>query len=212
MPGMVGMRDRAPGSATDAALDYRAGLARMMDDQAMYLRLLTRFHLDYRDKVLDLRDALAAGELPLAQRIAHTLKGAAAMIEARRLRRLATEVEHGLRAATGVEPQLVERLGRELERVMLELDRLLEQPAELAEDTAARVVAAADMTRLYEMLDTGDCAAQDFVEEQFAGLRILLGATRAAELQAAMAAFDFEKALRLLRPVPWPGRRPQSTG
>ena len=202
---MVGMRGRAPGSATDAALDYRAGLARMMNDQAMHLRVLTRFHLDYRDKVLDLRDALAAGELPLAQRIAHTLKGAAAMIEARRLRRLATEVEHGLRAATGVEPQLVERLGRELERVMLELDLLLEQPAELAEDTAARVVAAADMTRLYEMLDTGDSAAQDFVEEQFAGLRILLGATRAAELQAAMAAFDFDKALLLLLPCPGRG-------
>lgn len=199
------MRDRARGSAPEAALDYRAGLARMMDDQAMYLRVLTRFHLDYRDKVLDLRDALAAGELPLAQRIAHTLKGAAAMIEARRLRQLAAEVEHGLRAATGVEPQLVERLGRELERVMLELDLLLEQPAQLTEGIATRVVAAADMARLCEMLDTGDSAAQDFVEEQFAGLRILLGATRAAELQAAMAAFDFEKALQLLRPCPGRG-------
>ena len=183
-----------------AAIDHAAGLDRVMGDQAMYLRILGRFRSDYRDKATRLRAALDGGDLPLAQRIAHTLKGAAAMIEARRLRRLATEVEHAMRSGVGADPRLVERLGRELERVMLELDLLLEQPAELTEGIAARVVAEADMARLCEMLDTGDSAAQDFVEEPFAGLRILLGVTRAAELQAAMAAFDFERALHLLRP------------
>ena len=209
--GIAGVRERAH-TTDEAALDYRAGLARLMGDQAMYLRVLTRFHLDYRDKVVHLADALAAGDLPLAQRIAHTLKGAAAMIEARQLRQLATEVEHALRAATSVDARLVERLGTELERVMTQLDVLLEPPAELAAGTATRVVAEADMARLCEMLDTGDSAAQDLVEEQFAGLRILLGMARAAELQAAMAAFDFEQALHLLRPGAGTGRSLVTSG
>ncbi|UVW28562.1 Hpt domain-containing protein [Massilia sp. H6] len=203
---MPGTPDGAQTSVEDSALDYRAGLARLMGDQAMYLRVLTRFHLDYRGMVLGLHDALAAGDLLLAQRLAHTLKGAAAMIEARRLRQLAHQVEHGMRAGSGVDPQLLACLGRELERVMAELDLLLEQPAELAQAVATRVFAEADMTHLCELLDTGDSAAQDFVEDQFAGLRIVLGMKRAAELQAAMAAFDFDKALQLLRPDAHAGR------
>ena len=194
-----GLRDRALETAPDDALDYRAGLERLMGDQAMYLRVLTRFHLDYHDNVARLRAAIGAGDLPLAQRIAHTLKGAAAMIEARRLRQLAAEVEHALRSGAGADPRLVERLGKELARVIAQLDVLLQAPAQPA-GAAGEAVAEADMARLCELLDTGDSAAQEFVEEQFGGLRTLLGKARATELQAAIAAFDFERALHLLRP------------
>lgn len=205
-------RNQAVADAQGPALDYRAGLERLMGDQAMYLRVLTRFHLDYRDNAARLREALGAGDLPLAQRIAHTLNGAAAMIEARPLRRLAADVEQELRAGAGADPRLVEHLGRELARVMAQLDALLQCPAQagteavtepeegLEEAPLDAPVSGSDMARLCEMLDTGDSAAQDFIEEQGGGLRTLLGAARMTELQAAMAAFDFEEALHVLRP------------
>ena len=197
-----------PIGAPDAALDYRAGLERVLGDQAMYLRVLTRFHLDYHDSVARLRAATGAGDLALAQRIAHTLKGAAAMVEARCLRQLATDVEQALRSSAGADPLLVESLENELARVMAQLGVLLRAPGEPAEAAAAAAHAAmteADMARLCEMLDTGDSAAHDLVEEQAGGLRALLGKARATQLQAAMAAFDFERALHLLRPDEFSG-------
>ncbi len=210
--GAPGLRDPALADAPVPSLDYRAGLERLMGDQAMYLRVLTRFHLDYRDIAPRLREALRAGDLSLAQRIAHTLKGAAAMIEAPHLRQLAADVEQAVRANAGADPRLVDRLARELARVMAQLDALLQCPAPAGAEAVTETGAGVgdepaggprigpDLARLCEMLDTGDSAALDFIEEQGGGLRTLLGAARMTQLQAAMAAFDFEEALQVLRP------------
>ncbi|MFC0253545.1 Hpt domain-containing protein [Massilia consociata] len=193
-----------PEAAHEPPLDCCAGLERVMGDQAMYLRILTRFRLDYCDNVARLRAALDAGDTALAQRIAHTLKGAAAMIEARPLRALAADVEQGLRANGRVHPQLVDRLEGELARVMTQLDALLPAPAAPRPPRdvapAARVAAEAVIARLCELLDIGDSAALNLIAEQDACLLALLGAERMAELESAAARFDFERALQVLRP------------
>lgn len=203
----------APGLPAPA-LDYRAGLERLMGDQAMYKRVLARFHIDYRDIAARLRAALAGGDLLLAQRIAHTLKGAAAMIEARLLRQLAADVEHALRTGAGVDPRLLACLERELARVMAQLDALLPCPAqkEPGPDAAQAQAQAgdADMARLCALLDLGDSAAQDFIGEHQAGLAARLGEARMGQLRAAMAAFDFEEALQVLRPGAGHSSRPAS--
>lgn len=203
----------APGRP-EPALDYRAGLERMMGDQAMYQRVLARFHADYRDKAAHLRKALGAGDLPLAQRIAHTLKGAAAMIEARLLRQLAAELEHALRASAGVDPELVERMDAELARVMAQLDVLLQRASKPGEESKGNLarspVSGADLARLCAMLDLGDSAAQDYIEDHLAGLVAVLGVARMAQLQAAMAGFDCEGALRVLRAAAGHQSRPAS--
>ena len=191
-------------SELPSAIHYTAGLERVMGDQDMYLRVLTRFRLDYHDKALHLRAALAAGDLPLAQRIAHTLKGAAAMIEARALRQLAVEAEQQLRsgAGTGADARLLDRLDAELARVVAQADALLQAPAAQTVQVVEGVEAldAAQVERLCAMLDTGDSAALDMIDKQCAGLQALLGAPRMAALQAAVASFDFEGALQVLQP------------
>jgi HPt (histidine-containing phosphotransfer) domain-containing protein len=190
----------APGAAPDAAcIDCAAGLERVIGDRAMYLRVLARFRSEYRDMAMRLRAALAAGELPLAQRIAHTLKGAAAMIEARELRRLGADVEHQLRSGAPIDTQLVDRLEAELARVLAQLDVLVEPAAPDAPAEAAGTLGAPEIARLAGMLDTGDSAAQVLIEDQGEALRTLLGAPRMTQLQAAVACFDFEEALRVLR-------------
>jgi HPt (histidine-containing phosphotransfer) domain-containing protein len=207
-----GLSNPAPAAAP--ALDYRAGLERLMGDQAMYLRVLTRFHIDYRDSGARLHGALAGGDLVLAQRIVHTLKGAAAMIEARLLRQFAADAEQALRAGAGCEPRLVEGLERELARVMAQLEMLLQRPRETehapARESADAPVSGADLARLCAMLDLGDSAAQDFIGKHGAGLAALLGQARMGQLQAAMDAFDFEGALRVLRPGAGQAPRPAS--
>lgn len=96
-----------------------------MGDEAMYLRILGRFRTDYVDNAARLRAALDGGDMPLAHRIAHTIKGAAAMIEARGLRALAVDVEGLLRTGASVDPQLIDRLEAELARVIAQVDGLL---------------------------------------------------------------------------------------
>lgn len=197
-------------SGVDAALDYAAGLERMMGDREMYGRVLARFRMDYRDSAARMRAASDAGDVALAQRLAHTLKGAAAMIEARGLRRQAAEAEHALRAGLVPDAQSFDSLEVELARVMAQLDTLLAAPP--VRDTApAPALDAAQLARLCELLDLGDSAAQDLIEEHGAELRSLLGVPRMAQLQAAVACFDFEGALSMLRPAQ-AGRMDQLSG
>lgn len=197
-------------SGQEAALDYAAGLERMMGDREMYARVLARFRGDYRDIAARVRLAANAGDLALAQRLAHTLKGATAMIEARGLRQQAAEAEQALRAGRTPDAQTFDSLDAELARVMAQLDTLLAAPA--ARDTApAPALNDAVLAQLCALLDLGDSAAQDLVEEYAAGLRTLLGAARMAQLQAAVACFDFEGALGMLRSEV-PGRRDLLSG
>jgi HPt (histidine-containing phosphotransfer) domain-containing protein len=170
----------------------------MMGDQPMYLRVLARFRSSYANNGALLRAALDAADLQLAQRIAHTLKGAAAMVEARELRLLAARIEQNVLAGAG--EALLERLETELARVMVQVDTLLAaQPAQApAVGAAAKAIGEDELARLCGMLDLGDSAAQELIRENNAGLRALLGAVRMAELETAVAAFDFERALDML--------------
>jgi len=187
-------------SGSVPAFDYAAGLDRMMGDRAMFARVLARFRNDYRDGAARLRAAFDAGDLALAQRLAHTLKGAAAMIEADGLRREALGIEQALRGSLAPEVSSLGRLEKELGRVMAQLDALLAAPA-AEESTIAPAASDAQLARLCALLDLGDSAAQDLIEEHGAGLRTLLGAARMAQLQSAVACFDFEGALHMLRPA-----------
>ena len=188
---------------TAAVIDLAAGLDRVMGDTAMFLRLLARFADDYRDLATRLRAALDAGDAVLAQRIAHTLKGAAGMLEARHLRGLALEVELALKAGGAAPTALIDALDAELARVLVEVDALLAAPdAPLsAVALAALPVDARDLARLREMFDTGDGRAPELVALLRPRLLVTLGSDRMAALESAVRRFDFEHALVLLERV-----------
>lgn len=166
-----------------------------MDDRALFLRVLERFAGDYRDLAARLHAALDEGDTALAQRIAHTLKGAAGMIEAARLRQLALEVELALKAGSPPPPPLVTALDDELTRVLAEVDTLLAAP-----DTpvAAQAAGPDDLARLRAMLDIGDGRALELAIQLRPRLLASLGVERVAAFDAAVWRFDFEAALALL--------------
>ena len=80
-----------------AGLDTRSGLATAMNNPALYQRLLLRFHEGQRDFAALFAAAQAevqAGTDPqAAQRCAHTLRGTAATIGAKRLREAADRLD-----------------------------------------------------------------------------------------------------------------------
>jgi HPt (histidine-containing phosphotransfer) domain-containing protein len=109
-------------------LDVAAGVARMMGDASMYRRVLARFRDEYAAFPSALRGALARHDGAGAQRLAHTLKGAAGMIEAGALQAAALGLEQQLQAASGDCAQQLGLVEAELGRVTGAIDAQLGQP------------------------------------------------------------------------------------
>lgn len=106
-------------------LDERGGMQRAMGNREFYLDLLKHFAEDQCDMVIRLRSALDAGELKQAQRVAHTLRGAAGLIGAVFVQGLATEIENSLRS--NVKPRLLAPVVDQLEEDMRNLLEQLEK-------------------------------------------------------------------------------------
>ncbi|MBI5165901.1 MAG: response regulator [Magnetospirillum sp.] len=96
----------------DRGLPPLAGIAvgelldRLMDDAPLARRLLLTFAREQGGAIERLRGLLAAGQRAQARTIAHTLKGAAGNLGARRLMTLAAEMEAALRSEEAILPPL----------------------------------------------------------------------------------------------------------
>jgi len=66
---------------------------RMMGDEEMAREILDGFMEDMPDQIAALKEALEAGDSPLAERLAHTIKGASANVGAEELRNAALQME-----------------------------------------------------------------------------------------------------------------------
>jgi two-component system sensor histidine kinase/response regulator len=179
------------------AIDYANGAARLMGDAALFARVLVRFRKEYRHAADAIRGALAAGDVQLAQRLVHTLKGAAGMIEAVPLRDQALALEQALRQGGDPVPQLA-RLERALERVLRELAAAesvspATAPARVRDGECGNALA-----RLRLLLEDGSGDAVDLVQNAAASLTRELGEDRYRNLAAAIEVFDFDRALALL--------------
>jgi CheY-like chemotaxis protein/HPt (histidine-containing phosphotransfer) domain-containing protein len=90
------------GSPIDAfagvdGMDARAGLAAVRNNVAAYRRLLRQYLQIHGDDMSRLTDAMAAGDRDEARRIAHSLKGAAAVLGLRPVQEPAAELEGRIR-------------------------------------------------------------------------------------------------------------------
>jgi HPt (histidine-containing phosphotransfer) domain-containing protein len=179
------------------ALDTEAGVERLMGNRALYLRILARFGNDYRDAAAQIRRALAAHDTALAQRLAHTLKGASGMIEAPALHAAAQALDDALRGGRHDAGPLLLQLEAALDAVMRALDAM-KVVAVAAPPPAATPTPANALADLRAMLEIGDGAAVELVAAAHGELRAHLGERDYAALSAAVGDFDYERALLLL--------------
>ena len=191
---------RSPGSSASLpgalpAIDVEAGVERLMGNRPIYLRALARFRTDFRHAGAAIRAALEAGDTALAQRLAHTLKGAAGMIEASALSAATLAFEQGMRSGEGQVDALFLRVDEALSHVLRELDGMA-----LADDMAQPAPPAGPdaRTRLRTLLDIGDGAAVELVAAARTELAAELGEREYEVLRAAVLGFDYERALELL--------------
>jgi HPt (histidine-containing phosphotransfer) domain-containing protein len=204
-PGLSSCSDVGPDvSLTSPVLDIEAGVERLMGNRAIYLRALARFRNDYRKAASAIRGALDGGDGPGARRLVHTLKGAAGMIEAGALHAAALALEHALREGGSGADTLLARVEAALAAVLRELDAMV-----LLGEAPPRTPAPATgdkLACLRAMLDIGDGAAVELVAAAYSELSAHLGERGVAELSAAVAEFDFERALAVLDRPAWTGR------
>jgi two-component system, sensor histidine kinase and response regulator len=184
-----------------AGLDTADGLARVGGNRKLYRRLLRQFVDEQAATAAQVSDACASGDIALAERLAHTLKGVAGNIGAAQVGRAAGALEkviHGRAAARDVDAA-IGQLAAALKPLVEDLHAILTpgipdapQPAspKLTGSTSARETVA-QLTTLLAALDAG---AADFLEAHQATLRPFFGDGSWQEFERLVQGYAFAEA------------------
>ncbi len=162
-------------------LDANDGLKRVAGNRPLYLRLLRDFAEQQGEAVPRIASALAAGDTPLAERLAHTLKGIAGNLGAQDVHAAAGALEKRIRErAAGSDVDAAKKdLATALEPLIHGLQAALPsaapareaQPATRPQPPVAQLREAAE--RLIGLLTDLDPASAEFVEANHDALRPL---------------------------------------
>jgi two-component system sensor histidine kinase/response regulator len=186
-------------------LQVETGLQQLMGDRALYLQILGRFRQRYPDSAFQARQALAAGESGHARRIVHTLKGAAGMIGAQQVYLLASTLESACAGPSSAWSAPLAQLEHALRSLITVVDGVLDSdepalPAESGPPTASQVPETRMLLQhLARLLEEGDGAAIDVLEQSASVLAGGLGVEVFQEVTEAAHQFDFEAALAALQ-------------
>ena len=181
--------------------DPAVGLA-VAGSEELFLGLLGRFVTEHQDGVPGLDNCLATGQMELARRMVHSLKGSAAAVGADMLRRLAAGCEAAI--ARREETKHLRLLAFDLEYELVHFvaalhDRLpaRAQPEEHRPVAMSAAQLAAAVETLGYLLASGDFGAQRFHRDIAPQLKQAFGAPAEA-LAQALRDLDYERAFALL--------------
>ncbi|MBK5914055.1 PAS domain S-box protein [Rhodocyclus purpureus] len=183
-------------------LDAKQGLRLALGREALYLGLLAKFVAGQADAPARIAQALAGGDLAVAERLAHTLKGVAAQIGAGDVRSLAEQLEHAIhnRAPTVLLEKLQAQTVTALAVLIEALSACLPQAPSGAVATPIAIDEAAlrpVCTRLAELLANDDFASARCLAENEGLLHAAFGEDF-ARIATAIENYDFATALETL--------------
>ena len=186
-------------------IDVSGGLARTLNDEKLYVRLLAKFR-DAQGKFGErFRAASADADPTAATRAAHTLRGAAGTIGAKSVQAAAAELEKACaeHAPAARIDELLARTVAALEPVIAGLAGIgtgaSDEPARSAAVDPARVRALTD--RLKALLADNDADANETVQELAELARGTALAPGVKKVATAVAEYDVESALKALERV-----------
>ena len=164
------------------------------EDEELQVWLKTQFVKKNKNTYENIADAVAAGDIKLAHRLAHTLKSNAAQLKKKKLQHAAEEVEIKLVKETNlVTPEQMESLKTELDSVMAELE------PEITKLKSQENVPAQEMTidvrnllqELKSLLDSSNSECLEYIND----LRSIPGSE---DIIMHIEEFDFESAAEAL--------------
>jgi CheY-like chemotaxis protein len=187
-------------------IDTRFGLATAMNKEALYRRLLLKFREGQGAFDELFAKARAEPEVAAAERCAHTLRGAAGNVGAKRVEQVAELLELACKqhAPEAQIDELLRRVLGELEPVMAGLQALGGEDASAVVPEAVAVDAeqlATLRARLLELLDLGDARAIELCQEHQELFRAAYPA-QWTQISTHVQDFDFDVALALLQQTP----------
>jgi two-component system sensor histidine kinase/response regulator len=183
------------------SLDVADGLRRVLGRHEAYVGLLRRFARTQADAFEQIRAALADGRRADAERAAHTLKGIAGSIGARRLQREAGEVEAALRRGLTAElDTLIQPAEQSLDDLVSALLAGLPPEAQVVvrPTVVDRDALRAAVERLEALLSQDAMEAIDAFEAAAPMLATAFG-PRADAIKQLVKDYCFEDALAALR-------------
>ena len=180
------------------------GLKRVVGNKRLYRDLLAQFAAKQDDAAARISAALESGDLKLAERIAHTVKGVAGNLGIGQVFAAAEKLEGAIHDAGAVEQALLEEfaivLSRQVQAIRHALKEVMPEQPPIEErhvdfDTEAASAAIGRLRALLESCD-GDAG------EAFLAVKNVLGGTlersRLDVLSSAISNFDFDEALSQL--------------
>jgi PAS domain S-box-containing protein len=211
-----GADGRRPGEGATAApdalpivdgLDTRDGLARVVGNRKLYLKLLRQFVEQQAPVPAQIGDALERGDVTTAERLAHTVKGVAGSLGAGAVQRVAATLEKAIatRTDTAEWTPLLEEFKGVLEGLVSRLQAALPatNPATGTAPASTEPLDPAQAKRvIQEMiahLNNFDPAAGDTFEAHAGVFRALFPAAVFATFQQQIEGFAFAEALALLQ-------------
>lgn len=200
-------------------LNTTLGLQRALGKPVLYADMLTRFAQTQSGTLSQMDAAIAAGDLALAERLAHTLRSVAANIGALDVSEQAQALELALRSYSGAGSvlgssdrfmPLLGTLAASMEPLLAGLQawvRLPDAPdgaqdsrAGEAGSTTPELAPEEALARLQDLLLRDDPAATEFLQHNATIIQTVTG-DAFTELQSRVRNFDFELALELIAPL-----------
>jgi PAS domain S-box-containing protein len=180
-------------------VDTDAGLVCVGGNQVLYLRLLRQFRDKQADAGARVRMALAAGDTPQAERIAHTVRGVAGSLGLGGLAQRAARLEQAIGNGGATGPALAD-FATAMDQAVGTLRSVLGTHAPVvAQAPQDPAEAARHAEVLVRMLAACDGDAAEYYNEQRAGLLQMLGDAAVRRIDAAMDSYDYELALAHLQ-------------
>ncbi len=189
-------------------LDTAAAIARLGGDQEAYALLLKKFCHHHAHTDQEIREALHVGDVELARRLAHTIKGVAGNIGADQLYAAAKDLETTLKQETSQAwTDTLDEMSRILEHIVQTISTLPcpEDGQTSSEQASSEPLPleeiAAFIDELETLLNDDDTRAVRRVATLKKALQNVSMEPELQQLEAALGEYDFDNALDVLQRI-----------
>lgn len=186
-------------------INIQSALSRLGGNQKLYQKLLVNFCNNHQNDIKEILQAIELGELITAERMVHTIKGAAGNIGALEVFTDAGSLEDVFRGNTleNVEP-LIKQLEKSLELVFTSISFWEEKGVETSSSEHDGTNVAPLMTSLEELaklLSDNDLAAGDYLDEIVIQTKNTAFSDQLAQIKVLVDQYDFEGSIVILSEI-----------
>ena len=186
-------------------IDVNAGLKRVANNKKLYRNILVKFHDNYTETTSEIKAAYEAGDMELAHRLAHTIKGVSGNIAALELHQKSTALDNDIDiGGTEKFDALLDDFDKSLTSLIDSLSVLKTVEESSTEGELSKIESIDKdavlplMIELKELLEDDDADVADVLDK----LKEHLGRTeireQLSEMERNLGQYDFEEAHEVL--------------